>query len=729
MLSSFRLLLPSLVFSWMAACGGSEASPGGTPTPDGGTDASGQPDGNSGADSGVDSGADSGADSALPVGSTVTTVKVRNPSAEQETDVPVTFGQVFAPGDVPAGNTLVARIGSSAVPTQVDVKARHADGSLRHAIMTVVVSSMAPGEEQEAELVSAPEGAAPQPVEEEDLLESEFDASVLLTIGSTPYSVAARSLLEAGQAVKWLSGPVVSEWIVAGAPVAEGAPHPHLSVRFSVRAYAGMQRVRVAVSVDNDWAFEPDPQNFVYDASVRMGETEAYQVSGLTHYHHARWRKVFWWGNAVSSEAAQDGRYMMESGALPHYDPALVIGEEALAELQSSWLTLDTGPMGIGPMQPYMPTTGAHDDIGPLSRWDALYLCSTDSRARAVSLALADLAGSWTTHYRDKDTGMPVRLDDYPYMSLLGNPGDMVNPETGKSEGFPACAQGADCTSPYVADSAHQPSMGYLAYVVGGDYDHLEEVQFWANYNMIEANPYYRGFEEGLLKWGQVRGQAWSLRTLGFAAYITPDDHPLKAYFVDRVDNNLRYYVDRYTQEAPNALGVFTDGYAFAYNEGRGVAPWQDDFFTWSVGQLAAMGFERAVPLLAFKAKFPVGRMTDPGFCPIQAAAYSMNVRDADDSPIYDTFAEVFEQSVDPAIRALPCGGPEMAEALELAEGEFTGYSSSPAGYPSNMQPALAVAVESGIPNAAEAWAAFEQRPVKPDYTSYPNWAVTPRGQ
>ena len=36
-----------------------------------------------------------------------------------------------------------------------------------------------------------------------------------------------------------------------------------------------------------------------------------------------------------------------------------------------------------------------------------------------------------------------------------------------------------------------------------------------------------------------MAGQAWSLRTLGHAAYITPDAHPLKGYFVKQLDNNL----------------------------------------------------------------------------------------------------------------------------------------------------------------------------------------------
>lgn len=697
-------------------------------------------------DAGVDSALDSAQDApiqpdgtadvvaedetSLPTGSTLTTVKIHNPTDASESDVPVTFGQVFKPGDVPSGRTVSARVGQTAIPLQVDAKARHADGSLRHAILTLSMSSVPAGQDVVVELVSAAEdsGDPAVPVAVEEVLATAFDASVTLTVGGTAYELSARPLLQGTTAMKWLSGRLVSEWVVWAPVAAAGAQHPHLAARFSVRAYAGVKRVRVAVAVENDWAFEPAPRNFVYDASIRVGAAETYAKAELNHYHHARWRKVFWWGEGAASEPAQDARYLMESGALPHYDPKLVIAESSLAELQSKWASLDTGPMEIGPLEKYMPTTGAHEDIGPLSRWDSMYLVSMDSRARAVTLGLADLAGSWSNHYRDKDTGLPVTLVDYPYMTLLGNPGDTVNPNTKKSEAFPPCAAGADCASPYTPDSSHQPSLGYLAYVVGGDYDHLEELQFWANVNMVEANPYYRGFEKGLLKSGQVRGQAWSLRTLGYAAYITPDDHPLKKYFNDRVADNLEYYVDRFTSTAPNALGVFTDGYAFAYQNGRGIAPWQDDFFTWSTGQLVAMGFDQALPLLQFKAKFPVGRMTDPGFCRIQAAAYSMNVRDDASSPVYESFAKVFEQSVDPAIAKLPCGGPEMAAALQLEEGEMTGYSDSPAGYPSNMQPAMAVAAESGIPNAKQAWDAFEQRTVKPDYAKYPNWAVTPRG-
>jgi hypothetical protein len=57
----------------------------------------------------------------------------------------------------------------------------------------------------------------------------------------------------------------------------------------------------------------------------------------------------------------------------------------------------------------------------------------------------------------------------------------------------------------------------------------------------------------------------------------------------------------------------------------------------------------------------------------------------------------------------------------------MTGYASSTAGYPSNMQPALAYAVDAGLPNAAAGWAVFMSRSVKPNYGESPQFAIVPR--
>jgi len=360
--------------------------------------------------------------------------------------------------------------------------------------------------------------------------------------------------------------------------------------------------------------------------------------------------------------------------------------------------------------------------------WSAVWLLSMDERAKRATLGTADGAGSWPIHFRDKATDRPVSLEDHAYMTLLGNPGDTINPATGVSDAFPAC--GGDCSSPITPDSSHQPALVYLPYLLTGDRFYLEELQFWANYNMLQHNPYYREFEKGLVKPDQARGQGWSMRTLGEAAYITPDADPMKKYFTDRVGFNVDWYTTTYVDDPKaNPLGYISNGYSV--NDDGTVAPWMDDFFTWSIGHLVSLGFKDAQPLLAYKSKFPVGRMTGPDFCWIFASVYHLPVKDTVQNTFFTTFAEAYKASLalegHADVESMACGGPEMAAALMLKEGEMVGYSSSAEGYPSNFQPALAAAVESGIPGAKEAWDLFMARSVKPDYTAEPQFAVVPR--
>ena len=120
--------------------------------------------------------------------------------------------------------------------------------------------------------------------------------------------------------------------------------------------------------------------------------------------------------------------------------------------------------------------------------------------------------------------------------------------------------------------------------------------------------------------------------------------------------------------------------------------------------------------------------MCGSGFCWISAAKYYLNVRSSETTPLYATFAEVYQANVlDANFLTLPCAGTQMAAALGLAAGEMVGYSSSATGYPSNMQPALALAVDSAYPGAASAWTQFMNRTVKPDYAVEPQFAIVPR--
>lgn len=658
----------------------------------------------------------------------LTSLAIDSTASDGQSDVPLSFGQVFAPGDVPQGSTLAGKLDDgSPVPLQVDVKARHADGSLRHAIVSLQIKSLAAGQQRTLSLFKAAPRATPAPLAPSVLLDQGFGATVQITLDGQVWQASADALLRKGEATRWLSGPLATEWLLS-APLtdADGRPHPHLAAHFAVRA-AG-ERARVDVTIENDWAYAAGPRNLSYDARIDLGGKTVWQTGALTHFHHARWRKVFWWGQAPQLHLRHDRAYLIASRALPNYDQDVAVSEAALGALQRAWSGPKTEPMGVGLANPYMPTTGGRPDIGLLPGWSASYLLSMDARAKQAMLGTADLAGSWSAHYRDQATGRPVSLADHPYMTILGNKGDTRNPASGRTEAFPACAAADACRTPYQHDAAHQPAFAYLPYLVTGDYYYLEELQFWTMWNSFMSNPGYRNAGQGLLKSDQVRGQAWSLRTLAEAAYITPDGDPLKATFRHQLDANLDWYNANYTdQPDANRLGALSHGGALVYDKNTALAPWMDDFFTAAVGHAAELGFAQAKPLLAWKVVFPIARMRAPGACWITGAQYTLKLRDSAAAPLYTSMAQVWQASNTPALRATACASADMAALLKLKAGEMSGYSSSNTGFPANMQAALAYAADAGGKEGAEAWKLFSSRTVKPDFAESPQFAIIPR--
>ena len=426
-------------------------------------------------------------------------------------------------------------------------------------------------------------------------------------------------------------------------------------------------------------------------------------------------------------------KYLIASKAVPNYDQAPGVSEALLASYVSGG---SVEPMGIGLATAYMPTTGAHPDIGILPQWAAAYVLTMDARARNATLASGDGAGSFPIHYRDRATDRPVALADHPRMTILGRTTDAA------ADAFPGCV--ADCTTPYTPDTSHQPSFAYLPYLLTGDYFYLEEMQFWGMYDAFNDNPNYRGFEKGLVIPGQLRAQAWSLRTIAQAAYLTPDADPLKDDFVGFVSNNLDWYNAnypnnpsfgpmKYADGVNNNLGVMTHTYSVAYAADTAVSTWMDDFFTAAVGYTYDLGFLKAKPMLDWKAKFPVGRMTAPGVCWISGAPYSLTIRDTSASTVYETFAQAYAKTFGADFLALPCASSEMAVAWGKkiggtpAVGDMGNISNGTAGYPANMQPALAYAVDSGIAGAAKAWALYQGRTVKQDFSTGPQFSIVPR--
>lgn len=269
----------------------------------------------------------------------------------------------------------------------------------------------------------------------------------------------------------------------------------------------------------------------------------------------------------------------------------------------------------------------------------------------------------------------------------------------------------SNCSNPYSHNQAHVPVLGYVSYLVTGDYFYLEELQFWTSWFFLNTNAAYRNYADGLWYTETLRGQAWNYRNLGYTAYITPDDHGLKTFFEHKVQTNLANDLSKYVSPGSRHKTIF--GTAYMAEGSEQYRTWMDDFFTWSIGNLVDLGYTEAQPLLEYKVKFPIGRMGEDvtgDFC-FQMGANYTHPMGPGGTDYYASWAEVYSKV---ASTSALCGTEEMARYLSDRNGEpfvlnqMTGYQAGAAGYVANMQPALAMAVQ-------------------PDYSDYPNWAIIPR--
>ncbi len=709
---------------------------------------------------------------AAHAGTTIVTDNVISQINTSQTSVPVTFGQIFKDGDVPAGETVVATLGGQAVQLQVDAKATNPDGSLRHAVLTALIPTLAANATQPLAISSASPSATGSAVTLAQLLATGYDAKASLNIGGTAYTADAKTLLQAAQTAGscapwgtacnlWLSGPLVSEWVVNG-PVktASGSANPNLEVYFAVRAYSGSSPGTIAyvhtdIIVENSWAYTPAAM-LQYSATLTSGSA-SYASPALTQYNSTRWHQVLWWNGAEPQVyLQQDTQYLQDSLAVSRY-MVLQPTQPFLASVRQSCAPLDycdqTQTMG---------NTGAQPSIGPLPRWTSVYILDPDVRAYNWMLANTDALGAYGIHFRDNATGFPISIQRHPDVTEIDWPyaygvsrqsnakgqqynADLLQTACSVKPGNNNCT-GYGTGNPDIWDNAHQPAESYVPYMVTGSWYYMSELAFGASHNEVWSNEAYRGYSQGLIDHShqQIRGKAWVLREMVDAAWLLPDDYPLKAEFNADVNNALADFNASYTNNAnASPLSVLNSGVVYPINGGtnNGTAPWQHNFLTWSAGHAAELGFADAAGFRNWLAKFEISLMTDwqansaQGYCWLEASAYAIQVEDASGNWL-PNFTAVYAANF-PTLESLACNSPAMVAAMGALEGqtwqagEMHGYPYSATGYPANFQIGLTAAADSGLPNVQTAWTIFQGRSVQPSgttaYNDYPNFAVLPR--
>jgi hypothetical protein len=551
------------------------------------------------------------------------------------------FGQVFRRGDVAVGERVQVMVDGQALPTQFEPKALHADGSVRHAIVTVQLPQMRGKQTLKAILVNNLK-AGPAPAEAPGAMVAAPDFQVTLGIvqGSGEKRVVKLDLpaIVAAEAGKkpdyWLNGPLAQERRYTL------DVDPRLQVQFDV--YTPRQGPsRVDVAFRSDWNDLKAEQDVVYDVAISMRGKTLFSQQGLRQYPFSSWHFLEWSDDAAAPRTAQSLAGLIAAGAVPRYDRTFQIGRQR-EEVTDLARSLRFKPLSSGTVTLYMPTTGGRFDIGPLPTWAVIDLLDGDAASRRLLLANADASGSVPWHIRERSTKLPLTTDRYPdlWLDTRGHTyAPLAEPFNGE--------KGTD----WDIDDAHQPSLTYLPYLITGLRYYKDELVDQAAFVLLSYNNGYRGGAQGLIDgadpepwFEQRRGISWSLRTLANAAYAVPHDDPMHDYFEGKLRSNLAYMVHKYVVSGKYRAAGPVEGFVPPTPE---LATWQMGFFATTVGWVNDMGYADAGRLLGWMSNFLTGLFTSEadGFDPRDAVFNVVVTTDDEKQRPLSSWKAVFEAS------------------------------------------------------------------------------------
>ncbi len=151
------------------------------------------------------------------------TMSMRNDDTAAFTDHPVQFGRAFVQGEVPQGQVPQVLLNGVPQQTQVDIKNRWEDNSLKFAVISLVLPALNPGQQTTITFQTITETQYTNtvgsiPIAAADMLNNyDFDAVLeLANPAEPPKIISARAMLQNGHITKtWTSGPIVTTVVLA----------------------------------------------------------------------------------------------------------------------------------------------------------------------------------------------------------------------------------------------------------------------------------------------------------------------------------------------------------------------------------------------------------------------------------------------------------------------------------------------------------------------------------
>lgn len=558
-----------------------------------------------------------------------------------------TLGQVFQAGDVPAGQGLVARIGGSTVPVQLDVKTTHPDGSAKMAVLSFERPALSSGASVDVTLEKAAAAPAAAPV---DLAAVSAKHSLLVELtpagqGKITIDVmdALRDALADGSASLWQKGALATQGRV------EIDLPGSLRLKFDVTAFKDGQ-ISVDAVFANDEAMQPVGGRVSYDVVARLNGREVVRES-VNHGQYQSWMREFESSEANGGQGLgaasrgwlnikHDVAYLQDTGAVAAYDLSLPVSASTLAFYGQAIAAPGFGaPLAANGVTTEMGMPGGRPDLGYTTQHNVVWLLTGDAQVAAFSLGQAEAGGSAPWNFWDSANGTWLNTDNYPFLWTDGR-GGTGRPGDPNSSGL---TQQVDGDTGWALTRSHQPDLSFVPYILTGERWVLDNLNAQASWSVMDTWPYVRGNgDANVINEFQVRTAAWSMRQIENAGWINPDGSIEKKYFQDTSLKNWTWLLSQ-TQDWTEKQGDVYGYIPIQIGEFGEMAPWQQDYFA----GVAILGAKRGNPLaseaLEWMSNFLVGRFTagDEGFSIRDGVAFIIAIADPVTRQFYKTWEEV----------------------------------------------------------------------------------------
>ena len=554
----------------------------------------------------------------------------------------VVIGHAFRPGDLPRGAGIRARgPDGREVPAQLDVISTHTDGSTRLGVLSLAPPAIGRGQER-GFMLMAGGGAAGAPLDPAAALSGRSAVLELEAPGSTPWRVDLLTAFRAtGPGAIWQSGSLaVQRRLTLPVPPASvgGVTSLRLVADVALRSDGTLW---VDAWLRNDVAMRPGGGTASYAARLLLDGREALRTGRIRHWQYTGWGRLLAVDNgrpvAEPPRARHDVNYLADAGAVPRYNtgtgvPSSVLGQVTGLAADPNW----SAPLGTRGVRQDMPATGGRADIGPATQPQAVWLMTGDHRAAIVSMGQAEASGSVPWHMWDASTDGWLDVKKWPRLWTDARGG---SPPTG-------LMQQISNESGWQLDSAHQPDLATVPFVLTGRRAFLDELLAQSAWNVIGQWPDPRGNgDANLVRGTQVRGAAWSLRQIDNAAWAAPARDGTGDYLRAVAAGNwawVRAQIPEWTRRQGESHGWIPG----EYGTPGAMPPWQQDYFASTAAHAARRGSADARAVLDWMENFLAGRFLsgNRGFSPNDGCAYliAISPENTPQSP-YSTWAAIGE--------------------------------------------------------------------------------------